>query len=240
VRTPLVVALLLAALWPVSGEASALRVAPISVNLLWPTSAATIKVRNEGEQPIDVQVRAFRWTQSDAREALLPTRDVVVSPPITRLMPGVEQVVRIVRVIKTPVLTEESYRLLVDELPSPERRSNGNVSVLLRYSVPVFVTNPEASPASMSWRLERRPGGLVLAGDNQGEQRMRIANLHISTPDGRIVPLRTGLLGYVLAQSTMRFVLDDRMPALRGEEFRLVGDGEGGAFYAAVGTDSRP
>ncbi len=39
---------------------------------------------------------------------------------------------------------EESYRVLVDELPDPSRKKAGTVALVLRYSVPVFFRNPDA------------------------------------------------------------------------------------------------
>ena len=56
----------------------------------------------------------------------------MASPPALKLTAGKENVVRIVRLSKSPVLAEESYRLAVDELPKPPTAANVGVGISLR------------------------------------------------------------------------------------------------------------
>lgn len=118
-------------------EAASLRVSPIGLSLNPGAATSSIRVWNNERRPLGVQVRVFRSKFVDGEEWLEPTNDVVVSPPMTTLAPGSENMVRIVRIAKTPVETEERYRLLVDELPDPKRRKAGTVNVLVRHSIPV-------------------------------------------------------------------------------------------------------
>jgi fimbrial chaperone protein len=97
--------------------AASLRVAPVVLDLRAPTAASTIRIWNDAGRAINVQIRVFRWTQRNGEDAYEATNDVVASPPITKLRPGGENLVRIVRTSKRPVEAEESYRLVVDELP---------------------------------------------------------------------------------------------------------------------------
>ena len=99
-------------------EASSLRVAPILLDVSAPGAATTLNLRNEGDEKLHVQIRIFRWTgNTQAGPSLEPTGDVVVSPPAATLLPATEYVVRVVRVARQPVAGEESYRILVDEVP---------------------------------------------------------------------------------------------------------------------------
>src|SRR5919108_454317 len=107
--------LLLAA--PISLRAAALQVEPVLIDVTAPGAASTITLRNEGTAPINVQVRIFRWSQIDGKESLEPTEDVVASPPAVTLSAKTNYITRIVRVTKRPVVGEESYRILVDQLP---------------------------------------------------------------------------------------------------------------------------
>lgn len=118
-------------------EAGSLRVSPIGLNLNPGSASSSIRVWNNEQRSLGVQVRVFRSKFVDGEEWLEPTNDVVASPPMTTLAPGSENMVRIVRVAKSPVQTEERYRLLVDELPDPKRRKAGTVNVLVRHSIPV-------------------------------------------------------------------------------------------------------
>jgi len=76
-----------------------------------------VTLRNEGTTPINAQIRVFRWSLVNGQEKLEPTDDVVASPPSVTLTPKGQYIARIVRVSKQPVAGEESYRLLVDQLP---------------------------------------------------------------------------------------------------------------------------
>ena len=100
-------------------QAASLQVAPVLVDVPAPGATSSLKLHNEGTKPLDAQVRIFKWTQVDGADSLTPTDDVAASPPLASLRPNTDYTVRIVRTSKEPVAKEESYRLLVDELPSP-------------------------------------------------------------------------------------------------------------------------
>lgn len=124
-------------------HAASLRVAPTGLELIAPDASAVLNLSNDdAKRPINVQIRVFAWSQSGGIETLTPTTDVVASPPSTKLGPNAQYVVRVVRVSKAPVRAEESYRVIVDELPDPSRKKAGTVALALRYSVPVFFATP--------------------------------------------------------------------------------------------------
>jgi fimbrial chaperone protein len=188
-----------------SAHAASLQVTPTTVEVVAPGAAATIKLRNDDARPISAQVRVFRWSVVDGKEKLDPTEAVVVSPPVVSLSPKRDYVVRIVRTSREPVAGEESYRLLVDELPDPQRIKAGAVNLLLRYSLPVFFGAPDRGDAKVSWRVERKGGQLWVSAQNLGERRMRVSSLAMKNANGETISFGDGLNGYVLARSTMRW-----------------------------------
>ena len=74
----------------VTAEAATLRVSPITVDLSMPRNSATLRLRNDADRPMDVQVRVFRWTQEGGVDRYEPTTAVIASPPATRLAPNVD------------------------------------------------------------------------------------------------------------------------------------------------------
>lgn len=122
-------------------EASSLRVAPISLKLAAQEPSGVVRVWNDGAEPVRVQVRVFRWKVVNGKDVLEPTNDVVASPPMTTLVPGAENLIRVVRVAKRPLAEKEGYRLLVDELPDPAKQRAGTVTVLVRHAIPVVFSN---------------------------------------------------------------------------------------------------
>ena len=111
-----------------------------------------------------------------------------------------EQLIRVVRASRTPSGIEQSYRLLIDELPQPGEAPTNGVSIRLRYSIPVFVGSAANGAPQLDWALLRSNGGWVLRVRNGGARRARVGRL--VTGDGHAYPLTRGLLGYALAGRT--------------------------------------
>ena len=118
-------------------QAASLRVSPVRVEVQPGAATSSIRLWNNEKRAIGVQVRVFRSKFVDGEEWLEATSDVVASPPMTTLAADSENLVRIVRVSRSPVAADERYRLLVDELPDPKRSKAGMINVLVRQSIPV-------------------------------------------------------------------------------------------------------
>jgi P pilus assembly chaperone PapD len=134
-------------------------------------------------------------------DVLEPATEVVASPPFVTRAPGTDYVVRVVRVSKQPVREEESYRVIVDQLPSAIGSQNRSVNVLIRQSIPVFFRLRDPRPASVSWTVRHEANKLVLTANNTGSQHLRIASLRLRNSAGTTISYGNGLAGYVLGQS---------------------------------------
>jgi fimbrial chaperone protein len=186
-------------------QAASLQVAPVLVEIPAPGAASTMKLRNEGAKPLDAQIRIFRWTQVDGEDSLTPTDDVAASPPVASLRPNTDYTVRVVRTSKEPVAREESYRLLIDELPGPASGQAASVNIALRYSVPVFFTVSGGAAPKLSWELKQRAGKPVIVVSNAGDRRIRLAKLKFTDGKGAVANFGDGLAGYVLGHSSKNF-----------------------------------
>jgi fimbrial chaperone protein len=186
------------------GLAATLQVSPVNVEVKAPALATVLTLRNLDEAPVNAQIRVFRWSQKDGKDVLLPTDDVVASPPAAQLLPGTEYTVRVVRVGAAPLDHEEAYRLLVDQVPDPAAVRGDAVNFAIRYSIPVFFSKPAAAP-DIAWRASVSGGHLVLTGLNGGKKRLRVASLKATDASGKVVNYGDGLVGYVLSQSAMRW-----------------------------------
>jgi fimbrial chaperone protein len=187
-------------------RAASLQVQPALVDVLAPGAASTVSLHNQGQVPITVQIRVFRWSQHDGEETLQATQDVVASPPAVTLAPNADYVARIVRVTKRPVVGEEAYRLFVDELPDATRARPGSVMLLVRQSIPVFFAAPGRTPAAVNWTISRDAGRIVVSAQNKGESRLRISALSLRDASGKKISFGKGLVGYALGRSTIRWV----------------------------------
>jgi fimbrial chaperone protein len=211
-------------------QAASLQVAPVLVEVQAPAAAATLKLRNEGDRPLDAQIRIFRWTQVDGVDTLTPTNDVAASPPLASLRPNTDYTVRIVRTAKEPVVNEESYRLLIDEIPAAAAAQTATVKIALRYSIPVFFTAPAVAAPKLSWDLQQRDKKPAIVVSNAGSRRIRLAKLKFTDGKGGTADFGDGLAGYVLGRSTRVFAV----PA------KAKGFGTGGVVAISAQSDIGP
>lgn len=211
-------------------HATALRVEPVLLELNAPAAAASLTLRNDEDADVEVQTRVLRWSQSEGKESLEPTTDVVASPPAVRMAPHSDYVVRVVRVSKQPIQGEESYRVIVDQLPRAGGRQRGTVNLLVRQSIPAFFRGREITRPEVSWAFRAEAGKLTVVTRNAGDERLRIANLRLKDSAGATLSFGNGLLGYVLGRSSMSWT------TLKYPH----GFGSGGSISVTAETDKGP
>jgi fimbrial chaperone protein len=205
ISTPTALAVLMALAASGTSRAASLQVSPVMVEIAAPGAASTLKLRNEGAAPIHAQIRVFRWSQANGEDKLEPTTDVVASPPLATLAPKSDYTVRLVRVSKTPVAKEETYRLFIDELPDAAGQRNRTVNLVLRYSIPVFFYHSDVAPPKLAWSVDHSGGKLSVVARNSGDRHVRISALKLRDASGSTVSFGNGLTGYVLGGSSMRW-----------------------------------
>lgn len=213
-----------------STHAAQLRVEPVLLELNAPAAAGSLTLRHDEEAEIVVQTRVMRWSQADGKETLEPTTDVVASPPTVKLSPGADYLVRVVRVSKRPVIGEESYRVIVDQLPNIRRQQTRAINLLIRHSIPVFFRNPQLSASNVGWSVAFDGDKLVVVARNSGDERLRIASLRVRDGAGATVSFGNGLVGYALGRSSMSWVAPNHPR----------GFGSGGSVSITAETDKGP
>ena len=185
---------------------------PTSVVLAGKESAATITLTNSGEQPVTAQLRLYSWDQKDNDEQLVETSTLVASPPMVSIPAGKSQTVRVVRVGTTPASTQESYRLVVDEIVDrSELSADAGVVMQLRYSVPVFVMPKPGAKASATVNASISGDTLIFGVTNRGAAHAQISNITVAYSDGSSSTLNAGLVGYVLPDKQRQWLL--KVPA---------------------------
>lgn len=181
-----------------------IRVSPTTLEVTAPGAATGLTIVNQGRENITIQARVFRWTQQNGREEYVPTQDVVVSPPMTQLPPGTQQLLRVVRVSGGVARGEESYRIYIDQIPDRANGQGGTVSFTSRLRIPVFFTDPSARAPQVEWSVLHNGNQAVLQARNVGDTRLRIADLQVLTGNRALVR-QNGLFGYVLGGSVMQW-----------------------------------
>ncbi|MDE1182786.1 molecular chaperone [Paraburkholderia sp.] len=182
-----------------SAHGATLQISPVMVDLPADSNASGLTLRNPGDKPLYGQVRVYRWDQENGEDTLTPTQDVVASPPMIQIAARSEQLVRLVRTAPPPNGAEESYRVLIDELPEADATPANGVTIRLRYSVPVFLEpGAQTGTPKLAWHLFHAGDGWELRADNTGKRRAQIAAVQLVNGAGSTFEINKGLLGYAL------------------------------------------
>ena len=175
----------------VSAGAGSLGVAPLKVTLSATAPIGSVTVENSGSADILVQTEIFSWSQSDGIQNLAATDDVVAVPPVFKLAPGAQQLVRVGLTRAFVESYEKTFRLMVTEVPTAT--STQSVAVSIRHSLPVFVLPEKASAGTLGVRADSV--GLQIA--NEGNQHVNIRRWRVRDASGAVVVDANGP-GYIL------------------------------------------
>ncbi|UVA81028.1 fimbrial biogenesis chaperone [Pandoraea commovens] len=198
-RSPLLL-VLAATLVSLPAAAATLQISPVNAEFAAKQNAIGMTLSNPGDTTVYGQVRIYTWTQADGEDKLTPTDAIAASPPILRIEPGSSQIIRLVRMANTPPATEQSFRLLVDELPEPGQPVQSGITIHMRYSIPVFVAPPTVpAKPDLRFKLKTIDGVWHLEAENHGGTRAQIGASGLVDAAGKSHPLTSGLLGYALA-----------------------------------------
>lgn len=191
-------------LFPVlASYAASLQVYPVNINFSAGENVKAVYVKNTGTEPISAQIRVYGWTQKNQTDVYAETHNLVVSPPITAIPGGQQQLIRLIMPVPPSDQTEQAYKLVVDELPGAEQSTSRAVRFLLRYNLPVFINTPK-NPVDFSeiiFHLDKTSVPARLWIENKSNKHLKLSNVVLSSGTHKST-LFNGLLGYVLANSS--------------------------------------
>jgi fimbrial chaperone protein len=218
----LCLAFLLAA--PLAAMAASLGISPVRVELSPATPTAALPLRNGGDEPTVVQVRAVAWSQQGGEDVYEPTNEVIVSPPIFTVAAKGAQVVRVGLRRAPDARRELSYRIFLQEVPGPPQPGVTGVQMALRIGLPVFVKPVQPAKAMLNWRIGREAGGaLRVAATNPGEMHVQLIGIKLlgagAAPGAPLASQESG--GYLLPGQSREWRIEPPQPGLPADATRL-------------------
>lgn len=231
--------------------------------LIWPIypkieaneKASAVWLENTGKSDAMVQVRVFKWDQTNQQDSYQEQTEIIPSPPIAKIKAGEKHMLRLTRAINTGAGKEDAYRIVVDELPinldSNSDQNTSTVSFQMRYSIPLFAygnglgsglsessqkinaKNTLAKPI-LSWWIKNNPQGVPeLYIQNKGMKFSRLSGIQLS-PNSEQIVLGKAAFGYILANSTMKFELDQSVFTRLNQQNTLYGVDTSGTKQALI------
>ena len=164
-------------------------ISPVSLHLPHGQTSAALKITNSRVAPLAIQAQIFRWTQDGDNDVLVPTSDVILSPPMVAVPSGGVQALRLLMRPSSAAgaARERYYRMLVEEIPGPGARP-GDLSFTMRASIPVVVSPAQPISPNLDWHAVRRDGTtVVITIGNTGTSYEKILRLAAVMPDGTVI-----------------------------------------------------
>jgi fimbrial chaperone protein len=207
-RAIVIILSILPLLLPGSALAGSFKVVPVRLSFDARSKSAVVKITNEGEEKVTVQLDAKTWSQDDAGVDLFEeTADILFFPRMATIEKGEERIIRVGYQGK-PTTGEQTYRLFIHELPVviPGEMA---IKFALTMSIPIFISpHKEIS----DWRIEEvglADESLKVKVRNSGNSHLVVSNIKASGLDdsGADAFSRTVSGWYSLPGSTRLYIL---------------------------------
>ena len=166
-------------LTPSVAFAGEFRVTPIRLDFDRGTKSGVITIVNEGGDKLNVQMKAFEWAQNaDGKDRYTETNDIIFFPRIMALEKKEEKILR--AGIKIPATArEKTYRFFIEEIPEPKKGEGVNVSIAIRFGVPIFVKPLKEEVKGEIEKVELSKGVLNALVRNRGNAHFVINSIDI-------------------------------------------------------------
>jgi fimbrial chaperone protein len=193
---------------PVHVIAGSFKVSPLKLFLDEKTRTAILKVTNNGDEKVTIQLDAKKWLQEENKDWYEPTEDVVYFPRITGIDKGKEQIIRVGFQGK-PGSVEKSYRLFVQELPVTKPGETA-LKFALRMSIPLFIQPLKVKEEKSIQGIELKEGRLLVKTMNTGTTHFMVSKIKAigqSSTESEVFSKEMGGW-YVLPSVTKQYIMD--------------------------------
>jgi len=177
---------------------------PVRVFLEDGAKSGMLALTNRGDTVVRLQLSGYAWDEGKTgAPRLTPTDSLVLFPSLLELGPGQTRRVR-VGVSAKGNAREETYRVIVEELPDHGAPKRNGIAIRMRVSIPVFV-DPRGNVARgevEGARVEVKDGRqIIFTLKNLGDQHFKAGDISLKLEiKGRKDPLLAKVSGwYVLA-----------------------------------------
>ena len=202
--------LLIAGILTPSADGAQWHVSPIRLELGPQAKTGSVKVTNDGEDPMQLQMKAMEWTQdAEGKDQYEETQNLVFFPKIMELKGKEERVIR--TGIRVPAgKTEKSYRLFIEEIPVPGKPRGTSVAIAIRFGLPIFVRPVREEDKGEIGTLGLERGTIRTEVRNRGNVHFAIRSVVVKGIDAGGKPVFEKELSgwYLLAGASRRYSLE--------------------------------
>ena len=189
-------------------SAGTIGVSPVRVTLSDSQKIGSLSVRNDGAEPVTMQMEVLSWSQREGNAVFAATRELLANPPIFTIPAGSSQLVRVGLRRAPDAQRELTYRVILQELPPPPNPDLTGARMTLRISLPVFVSPEiEAKPVLLWQAVRTSQGALKISLSNKGNGHIQIKNFKLSLLDSAQPWVTLQASDYVLAGQSRDWIV---------------------------------
>ena len=184
---------------PTQSHAGQFSVSPVRIQMTARDRATAITLTNEGDSELVMQADIYQWKQKpDGQDDLQLSEDLILSPPILKLQPGSRQVVRLASLRPEPSGEQQTYRLIVREIPETQVTEGAvKLQIAMAFSLPVFISPPGAKRELLCTTERGETNSIRAFCENQGTAYAQPLEFVLKGADGAKLATREAG-GYVL------------------------------------------
>ena len=207
-----------------SAQAAEFNVNPVRIYLDGRAKSGSVVVENNSDQVLTIQASMNSWSQENGPEDLIvPTEDLIVSPPIFKVQPKSRQVVRVGNLKQPDATREGAYRLFLQEVPPPRKPGETGIAIAVRMSLPVFIAPAGNKPAPLvKFKTEAADAKAIrLTLVNSGNAHIQITAISARLPDWSTLAAIPSMMVYLLPGQSHTFTLKTEK-AWQNEALRVM------------------
>ncbi|KRT73180.1 MAG: P pilus assembly protein, chaperone PapD, fimbrial chaperone protein [Deltaproteobacteria bacterium CSP1-8] len=194
-------------LLPGIARAGEWRVTPIRLVFDRGAKSGVVTVSNEGDEKIELQMSASVWTQdAEGKDRYAETNDLVFFPKIMTIESKQERILRAgIRIPATK--REKTYRLFIEEIPGPRKGKGANVSLAIRFGLPIFVKPLKGESKGEIDSIGMTKGVIGVSVRNTGNEHFVIHSVIVTGENAGGEPVFSRELSgwYLLAEASRRY-----------------------------------
>jgi fimbrial chaperone protein len=197
-------------------------VTPVRIYMAPKDRAVAVTINNEGDDELVMQADIYLWKQKPGGEDdLTLTDDLILSPPIIKLAGRSRQVVRLAMIEPKPSSAQQTYRLVVREVPEAKpANQNVQLQIALAFSMPVFITPPGAKRALVCTAERASADSARVTCENKGNAYAQPREFALTSAAGvKLASRDSG--GYILPSITRTFDIKRAAGPLPGGSAKL-------------------
>jgi len=211
-------------------------VSPLRVDLKAAHRLEVLTVTNSADAPLAVQLRLVSWSQDNGEDQYVDTQDLLATPPIFRIAPHGQQIIRVALRHDPDPSRETDYRVFVTEIPQPPSQDFSGMQLALRMSLPIFVAPAVLEHPELHWSAQwSSDGALRITASNTGNAHVKVTDFDVRFA-GSGQPSQVKVTRYVLPGSSVSWTVkpDAEASTDRQAAIHLRGVTDRGDFAADV------